>query len=224
MAPKQVMSRKQDILSTSPAAGPRERPAIPARIVVSFLEISPCPGFGAPRSFYSTFDLARASLESDSLSDLAGSTAAGPHGDNNERTSKIMSAKTLSTAVANRALLIDDDKFMLTVLRDMLRELGVVGITTAADGASGIAAFDRLKPAPELVVCDLNMPGSDGFQFMEHLGARGYLGGIVLVSGMDARTLSSASLMAKFHRLNILATLNKPVDETDLKMALAKLA
>ena len=135
-----------------------------------------------------------------------------------------MSAKNLSTAVANRALLVDDDKFMLTVLRDMLRELGVVGITTAANGAAGIEAFDRLVPPPELIVCDLNMPGGDGFQFMEQLSARGYSGGIVLVSGMDARTMSSATLMAKFHRLNILATLNKPVDEASLGMALAKLA
>lgn len=145
-------------------------------------------------------------------------------GNSHQRTPETMNAKTLSTAVANRALLIDDDKFMLVVLRDMLRELGVVGITTAADGASGIAAFDRLLPPPELVVCDLNMPGSDGFQFMEHLGARGYRGGVILVSGMDARTMGSASLMAKFHRLNILATLNKPVDEATLGMALAKLA
>ena len=59
---------------------------------------------------------------------------------------------------------------------------------------------------------------------MEQLSARGYSGGIVLVSGMDARTMSSATLMAKFHRLNILATLNKPVDEASLGMALAKLA
>ncbi len=124
----------------------------------------------------------------------------------------------------HQALLIDDDKFMLTVVGDLLRDLGVVGVTTAANGAAGIEAFDRLTSKPELILCDLNMPVSDGFQFMEMLGERDYGGGIVLISGMDARTLNSASLMARFHRLQFLATLNKPVDKAALGAALATLA
>jgi CheY-like chemotaxis protein len=123
-----------------------------------------------------------------------------------------------------RALLVDDDKFMLVVLGDLLREMGVTGIVTAANGAAGIEAYDRSQPPPELVVCDLNMPGNDGFQFMEQLGARSFAGGIVLVSGMEPRTLKSAALMARFHRLNILATLAKPVDGPALRAALAGLA
>lgn len=119
---------------------------------------------------------------------------------------------------ARRALLVDDDKFMLTVLGDMLRELGFAQVTSAGDGVAGIQALDRLALPPELVVCDLNMPGNDGFQFMEQLGTRGFAGGIVLVSGMDARTLNSASLMARFHRLNFLGTLAKPVDPAALRM------
>jgi CheY-like chemotaxis protein len=127
------------------------------------------------------------------------------------------------TIAANRALLVDDDKFMLTVLSDMLRDFGVSAITTAGNGSAGIAALERMGAAPDLVVCDLNMPGADGFQFMEQLGKRGFSGGVILVSGMDARTLGSASLMARFHRLKILATLTKPVDATALRDALNKL-
>ena len=110
---------------------------------------------------------------------------------------------------------------MLVVLGDLLREMGVTGIVTAANGTAGIEAYNRMKPPPELVVCDLNMPGNDGFQFMEQLGQRGYAGAILLVSGMPARTLNSAALMARFHRLNILATLVKPVDAAALRAALA---
>lgn len=137
-----------------------------------------------------------------------------------------MNARSLPTRAgkAHRALLIDDDKFMLVVLGDMLRELGATQITTAPNGMAGIEALDRASQAPDVVVCDLSMPGSDGFEFMERLSVRGFTGGVVLVSGMDARTLNSASLMAKFHRLNILATLSKPVDEAALGAALAKLA
>lgn len=120
------------------------------------------------------------------------------------------------------ALLVDDDSFMLTVIGDMLRDLGVQTITTASDGARGIQVYDRA--APELIVCDLNMPNNDGFQFMEQLAARDYRGGIILATGMDARTAHSASLMARFHRLHILATLTKPVEEAALRKAVAALA
>ncbi len=45
-----------------------------------------------------------------------------------------------------QALLVDDDKFMLEFIGDLLRELGVMDVTTAMDGAQGMAAFDRAAP------------------------------------------------------------------------------
>lgn len=125
---------------------------------------------------------------------------------------------------ARRALLVDDDEFMLTVVGDLLRELGVTSITTAMNGAAAIEAYERSPSPPDVVLCDLNMPVSDGFQFMEQLGAKGFTGGVILFSGMDDRTLKSASLMAEFHRLQFLDTLKKPVDMSALRTALSKLS
>lgn len=123
-----------------------------------------------------------------------------------------------------RVLLVDDDKMMLQVVSDMLNDLGIADITTALNGVAGIAAFDRMKQAPDVVLCDLNMPESDGFQLMEQLGSRHFAGGIILVSGMDERTMNSATLMARFHRLKFVATISKPVEAAALQAALAKLA
>ncbi len=122
------------------------------------------------------------------------------------------------------ALLVDDDKFMLAVVGDLLRELGVTQLTTAANGAAALEAFDRALRKPDVVLCDLKMPVADGFQLMEQLGAKAYVGGVVLFSGMDDRTLNSASLMARFHRLQFLDTLKKPVDKAALSAALSKLS
>jgi CheY-like chemotaxis protein len=129
-----------------------------------------------------------------------------------------------STRGARQALVVDDDKFVQTILSDLLRDLGVAHVTTAGNGLAAIQALDRAAVRPDVILCDLHMPGHDGFQFMEDLSSREFRGGIVLVSGMDARVLNSATLMARFHSLNILATLKKPVDAATLGAALARLA
>ena len=134
-----------------------------------------------------------------------------------------MTISQIRIGKARRALVIDDDKFMLAVLGDMLRDLGVAQVSTAANGAAGMAAIARAPLPPDVVLCDLNMPGTDGFEVMEQLAARNFGGGVVLVSGMDDRIRNSAMLMARFHGLNILATLDKPVNEAALGSALAKL-
>lgn len=124
---------------------------------------------------------------------------------------------------ARNALLVDDDKFMLVVVGDMLRALGVTEVTTAPNGNAAVETFDRAAQKPDVVLCDLNMPVNDGFQFMETLAEKRFTGGVILLSGMDDRTLASATLMAKFHRLQFLGTLKKPVSNTDLQDALSKL-
>lgn len=120
-------------------------------------------------------------------------------------------------------LLVDDDFFMLGVLGDMLRDLGVQGITKAMGGMAALAALDATPVHPELIMCDLNMPGGDGFQFMEELGARHFKGAVVLMSGMDLRTMHSATLMARFHRLKIAGSLGKPISASALGAVLANL-
>lgn len=118
-------------------------------------------------------------------------------------------------------LMVDDDSFMLEFVTSLLREMGIRTITTASDGRKGMAAFDRARAKPNLVLCDLHMPGQDGFQLMEELARRSYAGGVILISGQEDRTLRSASLMAQFHQLNFLGALPKPATGEALARALA---
>ena len=129
-----------------------------------------------------------------------------------------------STPPRLNALVVDDDDVMVKLMSHMLRGLGVQRIDTAADGGAGVAVYDSAPIKPDVVVCDLNMPDTDGFQFMQQMADRRYKGGIILVSGTAARVRSSATLMGRFHRLNVLGMLEKPVDRESLAAALAKMA
>lgn len=135
----------------------------------------------------------------------------------------VMSNSAIGQKKSIRALLVDDDTFMLEFVADMLRDLGVHDVLTSADGKQGIAVFDAAHPKPDVILCDLYMPGKDGFQFMEVMADRNYEGGIILISGQEGRILHSAALMAEFHQLNILAAIEKPVTRQALSQALVKL-
>ena len=119
-------------------------------------------------------------------------------------------------------LLVDDDPFMHELLRGMLGGLGVSRISVAADGDCGLAALAEGRSRPDLIICDLHMPGKDGFEVMETLARRGFTGSVLLLSGMDARTLNSAALMGRFHHLNVLGVLAKPVSRAALAEMLSR--
>lgn len=121
------------------------------------------------------------------------------------------------------ALVVDDDPFMLELIGAMLRDLGVENISVASDGKKGFSAFSAATVAPDLVICDINMPNTDGFQLMELLADRHSGCALILMSGLDERFVNSAALMAKFHHLNMVGTLRKPVQRDALAGLLAKL-
>ncbi|MBL8653873.1 MAG: response regulator, partial [Alphaproteobacteria bacterium] len=63
-----------------------------------------------------------------------------------------------------RVLIVDDQAFIRALLRRCLVRLAVGEIREAENGADGLAELDTFKP--ELVLCDLNMPGMDGIEFL----------------------------------------------------------
>jgi len=70
-----------------------------------------------------------------------------------------------------RVVVVDDSAYVRKVMKEMLSRspfLEVVG--TARDGADAIDAVERLKP--DVVTCDLIMPGTDGVEFIQQQMAR----------------------------------------------------
>jgi EAL domain-containing protein (putative c-di-GMP-specific phosphodiesterase class I)/FixJ family two-component response regulator len=69
---------------------------------------------------------------------------------------------------------------------------------------------------PVAIVLDLQMPKLDGIQVLRGLAQRKIKAGIILVTGMDERTIAAAELYGTERGLKVLATVQKPFSPEDL--------
>jgi len=142
-------------------------------------------------------------------------------------TSPKTSSKTPLKAIGTlKVLVVDDDPFQLEFITEVLRSLGVSDITQAADTDQAVQAQQRFRSASpfDLLLCDLHMPGKDGFQLMEAMAGAGYKGAVIIVSGQSSSVVHSASLVAQLRRFRLLGTLQKPIDKPALSALLSAFA
>lgn len=108
-------------------------------------------------------------------------------------------------------LVLDDEPFMLKLLARLLTNMGFTDVATCDNGRTALERVDDATHAPQLILCDLNMPGMDGIEFVRKLVEHGYAGSLILVSGEDERTLQSARTLVQAHHIEVLGSLQKPV-------------
>lgn len=120
-----------------------------------------------------------------------------------------------------RVMIIDDDDFQLDFATELLEELGIKKVSTALGGDNALLNLNH-QPAPDLIMCDIQMPGMDGFEVMRHLGDRHFQGSVILISGQGAKVLYTASLVAQLARLHFLGTIEKPLRKEALLPMLEK--
>jgi len=96
--------------------------------------------------------------------------------------------------ISNVILIVDDDPAIRDSLSKELRAAGY-GTTTAADGSEGMAAFQ--SQVPDLLLTDLAMPRSDGFELIAAIRASSRVPIIVLsVRGADPDKVRALDLGA----------------------------
>ena len=65
------------------------------------------------------------------------------------------------------ALIIDDQEFVLNIVRAMMGQIGFGKIETAADGQAGLDVMTNVQP--QVVLCDIEMRPMDGLTFLKEL-------------------------------------------------------
>ncbi|MBL8496724.1 EAL domain-containing protein [Nitrosomonas sp. JL21] len=123
-----------------------------------------------------------------------------------------------------RVLILDDDKFMLEFVSHLFRELGVSEVLVAEDGRAGLYVLSAQIDPIDLLLCDVEMPGMDGIEFLRNIADQKYTGKIVLFSGVDADLLKSIERLAIVRGLEVIGILSKPVTIESLAALLKKLS
>lgn len=113
-----------------------------------------------------------------------------------------------------KAVILDDEIRGSKLLRHKLEsfedELQVVGVFN--EPAKALDAIIEL--APDVLFLDVEMPGINGFQFLERLGSFNFE--VIFTTAYDSYTLEAL-------RLSAVDYLMKPVDEEDLQTAITRL-
>lgn len=117
-------------------------------------------------------------------------------------------------------LVVEDHDFQRRTTLTLLRGLGVGTLSEAADGAAALALLDRAS-APDVIVCDIDMPGMDGVEFIRHVAERRLASAVVIASGLEERVLETVRAASQGYGLQVLGAVAKPLTTASLERMLA---
>lgn len=104
-------------------------------------------------------------------------------------------------------LALDDDEAIVEIVAVVGRLAGF-DVATATSAEAFGAVLDARQP--DIIVLDLQMPDMDGVQTLRRLADQGCRAAIVLVTGMDERTIAAAEQYGTSRGLPIVGSLQKP--------------
>lgn len=117
-------------------------------------------------------------------------------------------------------MIIDDDTEVAAYLANVARSCGYVA-AVANDYDQFVRKVGTFEPT--VILLDLQMPGMDGIEFLKVLGTQKCNARVVLVSGVDSRTLRTATHLGQLLGLQMSAPLSKPVAIQSLRRTLQQL-
>jgi len=118
--------------------------------------------------------------------------------------------------VPQRALVLDDNEVVVQLILDVAWRLDI-----ACNGTTDPELFfEMVAPEVTLIFIDISMPQLDGIQVLRRLGEMRCKAGIVLISGMEHRTVEIAQELAVGFGLLVKDPLPKPFRIAELEKRL----
>ena len=130
-------------------------------------------------------------------------------------------AATGASALADHTVLVvEDHDFQRRTAVSLLRRLGVGTVLEAGDGAAALALLAG-GASPDIIICDLDMPGMDGVEFIRRAARDKLAGAVVIASGLDRRILDTVRTVGEGYGLQVLGAVEKPLTARKLADLLA---
>lgn len=121
------------------------------------------------------------------------------------------------TPVNPGILLLDDDLHMLELQSRMLRNMGYSNVTISSNASDALMKLERNAIPAQVIICDLNMPGMDGIEFLRRLDRSMSRLSVILLSGEGSRILHTVQKLLTGGRIAILGALTKPAGQAALR-------
>ncbi len=117
-------------------------------------------------------------------------------------------------------LVVEDQPYQRRATLMLLRAIGVTTLSEAADGQAALDLLATVSP-PDVIICDLQMPGMDGVEFIRQVAERGLASALVIASGLDRRVLEAVRAVSEACGLQVLGAVEKPLTARRLSKLLA---
>ncbi|MBC7779149.1 MAG: EAL domain-containing response regulator [Proteobacteria bacterium] len=111
---------------------------------------------------------------------------------------------------------------MLRMHCEMLHSMGYPVVVQVGSGVAALELLQRAPEAHDVIVCDLNMPGMDGIEFLQIVNKSKYCGKVILLSGEGLRILHTVQKLLEGGRLIVLGALQKPPQRAALRALLER--
>ncbi|MCB1869647.1 MAG: response regulator [Gammaproteobacteria bacterium] len=119
------------------------------------------------------------------------------------------------------------DNPSLIVVDDEIEMAGFVAEVAEVVGfkVSAVTSVQQLRKvlavsSPTVIVIDIFMPDTDGFELISELADKGCTSGIILISGYGSTLLNGAGKIAAARGLNLLSVISKPFRLSELESVL----
>ncbi|GLS03534.1 transcriptional regulator [Chitiniphilus shinanonensis] len=119
-------------------------------------------------------------------------------------------------------LIVDDSRVQRDHAVNLLRELGLELVHEAGNGVEALELLAHLPEPPSVLLIDLEMPGMDGVELIQHLQRRGVSAPLVVASSRESALINSVETMSQALGLHVLAALQKPLNLAQLAAALQR--
>ncbi|NTV11931.1 MAG: EAL domain-containing protein [Zoogloea sp.] len=119
-----------------------------------------------------------------------------------------------------RILVLEDDPFQRFTLVTVLRSLDIGDIHEAAEGGQALEEIAAIGGV-DVVLCDLQMEGMDGVEFIRTVANRRLATGIILCSALEDELIAAVESLCILQGLHYLGRLNKPPRSSEVAKALA---